>query len=93
MSSFTLPFVCKNKRIYDLLINKFKKNNIEYRPLVAGNLLRQPFLEGYKFEYEKDRFNSDVVHELGLYIGNSHFIGSKHLLLLKQILIEVALDA
>lgn len=93
MSSFTLPFVCKNKRIYDLLINKFKENNIEYRPLVAGNLLRQPFLDGYKFEYEKDRFNSDVVHELGLYIGNSHFIESKHLLLLKQILIEVALDA
>lgn len=56
MSSFTLPFVCKNKLVYDLLINKFKENYIEYRPLVAGNLLRQPFLKNYKFEYEKDIF-------------------------------------
>jgi CDP-6-deoxy-D-xylo-4-hexulose-3-dehydrase len=89
MSSFTLPFVCKNKNVYNLLIENFKKHNIEYRPLVAGNLLRQPFLKNYKFEYKKEIFNADIIHELGLYIGNSQFIGSKHLALLKEILLEV----
>ena len=93
MSSFTLPFVCKNKKTYELLIKKFKENNIEFRPLVAGNLLRQPFLKGYKFDYHKEQFNSDIVHELGLYIGNSHFIGQKHLKLLDTILQEVSKDA
>jgi CDP-6-deoxy-D-xylo-4-hexulose-3-dehydrase len=89
MSSFTLPFVCKNKNVYNLLIENFKKHNIEYRPLVAGNLLRQPFLKNYKFDYEKEIFNADIIHELGLYIGNSQFIGSKHLALLNEILLEV----
>jgi len=89
MSSFTLPIVCKNKKVYNLLIENFKKHNIEYRPLVAGNLLRQPFLKNYKFDYEKEIFNADIIHELGLYIGNSQFIRNKHLALLEEILLEV----
>ena len=90
MSSFTLPFVCRSKKIYDLLISEFKKNKIEYRPLVAGNLLRQPFLKDYSFDYQKDQFNSDIIHYYGLYIGNSQFVTNKHLFLLENILKEVA---
>ena len=93
MSSFTLPFVCKNKFVYDLLINKFKENQIEYRPLVAGNLLRQPFLKNYKFEYEKDVYNADIIHEFGMYIGNSQFVGKRHIQILEKILLEVKENA
>lgn len=90
MSSFSLPFVCKSKNIYDQLISAFKKHNVEYRPLVAGNLLRQPFLKNYSFSYHKDVYNADIIHEFGLYIGNSHFIGKKHIALLKKILSELS---
>jgi CDP-6-deoxy-D-xylo-4-hexulose-3-dehydrase len=90
MSSFTLPFVCKNKKVYDHLISKFKQNNIEFRPLVAGNLLKQPFLKDYKFDYHKEIYNADIIHELGMYIGNSQFIGEKHIALLDKIIKEVA---
>lgn len=90
MSSFTLPFVCKNKKIYDALISEFKSNKIEFRPLVAGNLLRQPFLKGYSFSYHKDVYNADIIHDLGMYIGNSHFIGSKHIKFLDKIIQRVA---
>jgi CDP-6-deoxy-D-xylo-4-hexulose-3-dehydrase len=93
MSSFTLPFVCKNKFIYDCLIQKFKEYQIEYRPLVAGNLLRQPFLKNYKFEYSKDVFNADIIHELGMYIGNSQFVNKKHIVILEKILMEVKQNA
>ena len=89
MSSFTLPFVCKNKKTYSALIKQFKKYNIEYRPLVAGNLLRQPFLKDYTFGYEKDVYNADIIHEYGMYVGNSQFIGPKHIKLLSKILLEV----
>ena len=92
MSSFTLPFVCRSKKIYDLLIREFKNHNIEYRPLVAGNLLRQPFLKDYSFDYTKDQFNSDIIHYYGLYIGNSQFVNNKHLFLLENILREVAIN-
>jgi CDP-6-deoxy-D-xylo-4-hexulose-3-dehydrase len=90
MSSFTLPFVCKNKNVYNVLIAELKENNIEYRPLVAGNLLRQPFLKGYNFPYQKEHYNADIIHELGMYVGNSQFIGKKHLNLLKVIIAKVA---
>lgn len=90
MSSFTLPFVCKNKKVYSLLIEKLKDNNIEFRPLVAGNLLRQPFLKGHRFSYHKDTYNSDIIHDLGMYIGNSHFIGKNHLNLLSKIMKELS---
>ena len=90
MSSFTLPFVCKNKEVYNLLIKKLKQNNIEFRPLVAGNLLRQPFLKDYRFSYHKDTYNADIIHDLGMYVGNSHFIGKKHLNLLSNIIKELS---
>jgi CDP-6-deoxy-D-xylo-4-hexulose-3-dehydrase len=86
MSSFALPFVCKSKDIYNILIQKFKEHNIEYRPLVAGNLLKQPFLNAYKFRYHKRIYNADIIHDLGLYVGNSHSVNKKHLSVLKQII-------
>ena len=72
------------------MIEQFKKYNIEYRPLVAGNLLRQPFLKDYTFGYEKDVYNADIIHEYGMYVGNSQFIGPKHIKLLSKILSEVS---
>ena len=92
ISSFTFPLVCKNKEIYKLLISKLKEKGIEYRPLVAGNLLRQPFLKNYGFSYGKETFNADIIHDLGMYIGNSHFIGKKHLILLEKLLNDISHD-
>jgi CDP-6-deoxy-D-xylo-4-hexulose-3-dehydrase len=92
MSSFTLPFVCKDKHVYNALIAEFKNNNIEYRPLVAGNLLKQPFLQGYYFPYFKENYNADIIHELGMYVGNSQFIGKKHTNLLEKIIERVSIN-
>jgi CDP-6-deoxy-D-xylo-4-hexulose-3-dehydrase len=52
----------------------FVKHGIEYRPVVAGNLLAQPFLANYKMETEKERTNADILHTQGVYIGNNHFV-------------------
>lgn len=92
MSSFAFPFVCKNKEIYKLLIEQFEKYNIEYRPLVAGNLLRQPFLKGYKFLYKKSQYNVDIIHELGLYVGNNHIVNEKNISVLREILEKIPYD-
>ena len=51
----------------------FTKCGIEYRPIVSGNLLRQPFLKDYTL---KDSTNVDLLHNNGVYIGNSHFVGN-----------------
>jgi len=87
-SSFCLPFICKNTKIFNKLKKLFIENHIEYRPIVSGNLLRQPFLEGYKIN-GSIKNNVDILHKNGLYIGNNHLIGSKEFSKLMLILREL----
>lgn len=88
-SNFCLPFVCLSMEIKKRLVDAFIANDIEYRPIVSGNLLRQPFLQDYRIDTKKTVTNADIIHTLGLYIGNSQFVGDKHLDLLVDILGDV----
>ncbi len=86
ISSFSLPFVCKSYEVFNFLKESFDNCKIEYRPVVGGNLLKQPFLKDYGFDYEKDIFNVDVLQQFGLYIGNNQYIGDRELNTLEKIL-------
>lgn len=85
-SNFCLPFVARSKNTKSTLQEKFQENGIEYRPIVSGNLLKQPFLKGYKICTDKKTTNADLIHNNGLYIGNSQFVDNKHLDKLENIL-------
>lgn len=85
-SSFCLPFVCKSTKIMNDLKIIFKNNGIEYRPIVSGNLLEQPFLKDYKIETKKNICNVDLIHKQGVYIGNNHFVNSEDLEFLKKLI-------
>lgn len=85
-SNFCLPFITSNINIKQKLQKKLIEKKIEYRPIVSGNLLRHPFLKGYKIETQRKNSNANIIHELGLYIGNNQFVGKKHLQLLEEIL-------
>jgi len=84
-SSFCLPFICKTKEIKKELIGLFEEYGIEYRPVVGGNLLRQPYLD-YKICSNSKDLNADIIHENGVYIGNSQFVGNKEMDLLEEII-------
>jgi CDP-6-deoxy-D-xylo-4-hexulose-3-dehydrase len=73
-SNYAFPFVCKNPNIKHKLMQLFDANKIENRPIVSGNLLKQPFLKGYDFAIKSKSYNADVLNDNGLYIGNSQFI-------------------
>ena len=73
-SSFCLPFICRSPDIMRAMKTAFNMNGIEYRPVVAGNLLVQPFLKNYKIETDKKIINADIVQQQGVYIGNNHFV-------------------
>jgi len=83
-SSFCFPIVAKTKETYDKLVVLLKQYNIEYRPVVGGNLLRHPFLKGYKLN--KKNSNANIVNDNGVYLGNSHFVNNKQIKLLEKIL-------
>lgn len=87
MSSFAFPFISKTKEIHNKLISKFIEYEIEYRPVVSGNLLNQPFLKDFNLERENP--NVDILNERGCYIGNNHFVGNNEMELLYYILEEL----
>lgn len=84
-SSFCFPFICKTKDVKDKLIQLFVENGVEYRPIVGGNLLRQPYLN-YNIECNTESLNVDLIHENGVYIGNNQFVSKKDLNLLEKII-------
>jgi len=71
-SSFVLPFFFKDAKKKSLFQECMMKEGIESRPLISGNLLRQPFLNQY---YDPTNFkNADFIHENAFYIGNNQFV-------------------
>jgi CDP-6-deoxy-D-xylo-4-hexulose-3-dehydrase len=70
-SSFCLPLICKDAKLMPRLKKSFEEAGIENRPIVGGNLLRQPFLAKYK---NVKAPNADILNDQGVYVGNSQFV-------------------
>ena len=73
-SNFAFPFICRTPEITKRMKALFDAHGVEHRPIVGGNLLRQPFLKGYKFGTPRKNANVDLLNDNGVYIGNSHFV-------------------
>ena len=88
-SCFCFPFICKTKETKNDLISLFNKHKIEYRPVVGGNLLRQPYLRKYSISGKTEDLNVDIIHENGVYIGNNQFVTERDINKLTNILEEL----
>jgi len=86
ISSFVLPFIFKNKDRKKEFQNKLKEEGIETRPLISGNLLKQPFLS--KYYNQNDFKNADIIHDHAFYIGNNQFVNEEKLAKLESIMKE-----
>lgn len=70
ISNFAFPIVCKTKKIRDELVEKCN-GKLELRPIVGGDMTKQPFFSKYeKGTFLKDS-NASLIHENGLYFGNN----------------------
>lgn len=54
------------------LINLLTRENIETRPIVCGNILKNEMIQYYDCSISGDLQVSDNVHNNGLFIGNHH---------------------
>lgn len=88
-SNFCFPLLCKVKTDVDKLKKKFDEVGIEYRPIISGNLLRQPFLKDYSITTNKKILNVDYIHENGFYLGNNQFLGTREISLLETAIKEI----
>jgi CDP-6-deoxy-D-xylo-4-hexulose-3-dehydrase len=65
ISNFAFPIVHKNKKT---IVDRLQKNNIEVRPLIAGDMSKKPmWFEKYG---NQSLPNCELVNEYGFYIPN-----------------------
>ena len=65
------------------------RNEIEFRPIISGNLLRHPAFKKYDLCTQKEEPNVEILHKNGLYVGNSQFVNDRKVDRLLEILSEV----
>jgi CDP-6-deoxy-D-xylo-4-hexulose-3-dehydrase len=87
LSPFAFPVICKTKDLREKYLKKFKENEIEIRPLIAGNITRQPFFKKYvKKTYSLKK--ADFIHENAFYFGLYPEMNKKEIELIKSVLIK-----
>lgn len=70
ISNFGMPLIFKNKKLFEKYKQSFIENNIEIRPIIAGNIAKQPFLKGKKY-LKMEIPNSEYIAQHGFYFGNN----------------------
>lgn len=83
VSNFAVPVICRSKKIRDELVEKCK-DKIEIRPVVGGDMTKQPFFSKYKNKFSNILGNSKakLIHEQGLYFGNNPELTNKEISLI-----------
>lgn len=68
LSSFAFPVICKSEAIRNQFVFQFAGAGVEVRPIIAGNMLRQPFYNRYvRQAYSLP--GADQLHQNGVYFG------------------------
>ncbi len=80
VSNFTFPVICRSRKIRDEMIKRCK-GKIEVRPIIAGDITRQPFFKKYvpRFASSVLTPNAKIVHEQGFYFGNDPEMTNKEI--------------
>jgi CDP-6-deoxy-D-xylo-4-hexulose-3-dehydrase len=69
LSNFAFPMLCRTAELKSYYLEKFLAAGVEIRPIIAGNMARQPFFRKY---IDRDFFlpGADRLHNCGFYCGN-----------------------
>lgn len=91
-SFFGFPIIFKNESKRKKFIEICDENNIEYRPIVAGNFTKNKVIEYFDYTIEGNLKNSNIIHNNGLFIGNHHFNVQNQLKEIYNLLIKTIED-
>ena len=69
ISNFAHVFIFNDKDAMKKVYQNFVKNRIEIRPIIAGNMVNQPFYSKYNLE-KIDLPGAQFIHKNGFYCGN-----------------------
>ena len=85
ISNFAMPVICKSKELSDDYKQSFADSSVEIRPVIAGNMTRQPFYRKY-VDSKEDIPNADFIHSHGFYFGNNPEMTNEEIDLLCKLL-------
>ena len=91
-SFFGFPIIFEDDVQRKEFIKLCDENNIEYRPIVAGNFTKNKVIEYFDYSIYGDLKNSNILHNNGLFIGNHHFDVKKDLDEIYNLLIKLVED-
>ena len=74
---FSLPIIAKNKESMESIKTYCRSHNIEYRPIIGGNLLKQTAFK--KYAKGKKFPNADLINENGMYVGLHYSVDQKQI--------------
>ena len=69
LASFAFVVLCRTPRLKEAYAARFVANDVEIRPVIAGNMQKQPFYKKYVRQMY-DLPGADLVHECGFYFAN-----------------------
>ena len=91
-SFFGFPIIFDDDVQRKEFIELCDENNIEYRPIVAGNFTKNKVIDYFDYSIYGDLKNSNILHNNGLFIGNHHFDVKKDLDEIYNLLIKLVGD-
>jgi len=84
--AFTLIF--KEKSYCDRTIKLFEVEGIEIRPIISGNITKQPFFKKYSTE-EFLLPQCDIIHQQGFYFGINPSLSSNELKIILKLISQI----
>jgi len=86
VSSFAIPVILKDQQLADHYKEKFINADVEIRPMIAGNMARQPFYKKY-VSNPGNQPNAEFIHSHSFYFGNNPELTGVELSLLENLLL------
>ena len=72
-SFFGFPIIFESELDRTKCVELFKKEDVECRPIVAGNFTKNKVIDYFDYSIYGDLKNADILHNRGLFIGNHHY--------------------
>lgn len=69
LSSFAVPVICASPQLRGKYLARFQQADVEVRPMIAGNICKQPFYRKYAGR-QYDLPGTDFISQAGFYCGN-----------------------
>lgn len=85
VSNFAVPIVTRTRKAYLKYRARFKKSKVEIRPIIAGDITKQPFFKKY-ITRPASCPNAHYIHHHGFYFANNAELSEEELNLLAALL-------